>query len=172
MGDNLRKRRALRLRDGPDCYWCGAPGLGVTIDHVIPKSMGGSNRLENLVLACEPCNQARGGIHGPGAHQPGLPTHKANGHEKFVEGTVPAVVDPNDPRLEPPKPPRPAVTVSKVKIPPPGPRQKTITASDIRPEVADAFVDAIEAKEMEAALRRLESKYGSAVKWKPKKEDA
>lgn len=26
------------------------------IDHVIPRSRGGSNKLENLVLCCGPCN--------------------------------------------------------------------------------------------------------------------
>jgi 5-methylcytosine-specific restriction endonuclease McrA len=28
-------------------------------DHVIPRAAGGSNRLDNLVLACGPCNQAK-----------------------------------------------------------------------------------------------------------------
>lgn len=53
--------------------------------------MGGSNKLENLVLSCLPCNQARGGVHGPGAHQPGLPAvpKGGNGHEKFIFGSVP-----------------------------------------------------------------------------------
>ncbi|WP_324606364.1 HNH endonuclease [Streptomyces cellulosae] len=30
------------------------------IDHVRPRSRGGSNRISNLVLACVPCNQAKG----------------------------------------------------------------------------------------------------------------
>lgn len=113
------------------------------------------------MLACFPCNQARGGVHGPGSFKPGEPSFKANGHEKFVQGTIPI---PDDaPRVLPRPPKHVQVTVSKVKIPKPGP-QKTVTAKDIRPEVADAFVDAIEARAMEKALQRLESKYGPVRK--------
>ena len=30
------------------------------IDHVTPKSQGGSDRLDNLVLSCPTCNRAKG----------------------------------------------------------------------------------------------------------------
>lgn len=132
--------------------------------------MGGTNEIDNLVLSCEPCNQARGGVHGPGANRPGSPSVNTNGHERFVQGTIP---DPEDPRRDLPPPPKHVqVTVSKVKIPKPGPsRQETITANGIRPEVADAFVDAIEARQMEKALQRLESKYGPAVRYAARKDD-
>lgn len=40
------------------CHYCGvAPG--VTADHVIPKSRGGTNNPWNLVPACVRCNQAK-----------------------------------------------------------------------------------------------------------------
>ncbi|EQD69906.1 HNH endonuclease, partial [mine drainage metagenome] len=32
----------------------------LNLDHVAPKSLGGSNRASNLTLACIPCNQAKG----------------------------------------------------------------------------------------------------------------
>lgn len=35
------------------------PRMG-TIDHIIPRSRGGNNRLTNLVLACFECNNSRG----------------------------------------------------------------------------------------------------------------
>jgi 5-methylcytosine-specific restriction endonuclease McrA len=60
-----RKRRALLLRDGAACAYCGlALGTGLpysrpTLDHVIPVSRGGSNALTNMVLACKPCNRAK-----------------------------------------------------------------------------------------------------------------
>jgi len=41
------------------CVYCGAKNTPFQIDHVYPKSKGGSNRAANLVLACEPCNKAK-----------------------------------------------------------------------------------------------------------------
>lgn len=34
--------------------------LRATRDHLLPRSLGGSNGLSNLVLACRNCNQTRG----------------------------------------------------------------------------------------------------------------
>lgn len=34
----------------------------LTLDHWIPKSRGGSNRLKNLVLACAVCNRRKGAM--------------------------------------------------------------------------------------------------------------
>jgi 5-methylcytosine-specific restriction endonuclease McrA len=44
------------------CWWCGCylPSEKLTIDHLKPKSRGGSNSLENLRLACFKCNNSRG----------------------------------------------------------------------------------------------------------------
>lgn len=42
------------------CIYCGARGVPLNIDHVVPRSRGGSNRVSNLVIACVPCNQAKG----------------------------------------------------------------------------------------------------------------
>jgi 5-methylcytosine-specific restriction endonuclease McrA len=48
----------------PGCEACGPIACGattnLTLDHVIPRSKGGSNRLENLQLLCQPCNLAKG----------------------------------------------------------------------------------------------------------------
>lgn len=80
---NYPRRWSLAQRDGEVCHWCGAD-LDITIkgtkspsppratlDHVVPRSAGGPNRLDNLVLSCQPCNEERGGVHGAGAF-PGL----------------------------------------------------------------------------------------------------
>lgn len=90
MSENSRRKRSLARRDGEICHWCHA-ALDITIegcltpsppratiDHVIPKSADGNNRLTNLVLSCEPCNNERGGIHREGAHPRlvGLPSVK------------------------------------------------------------------------------------------------
>jgi hypothetical protein len=42
------------------CVYCGADNKNLQIEHVVPRSKGGSNRVSNLVLACEKCNQAKG----------------------------------------------------------------------------------------------------------------
>lgn len=36
------------------CFYCGK--IATTIDHVVPKAMGGSSRKDNLVPACKSCN--------------------------------------------------------------------------------------------------------------------
>jgi hypothetical protein len=40
-------------------FWVDAP----CIDHVIPRSRGGSNDLSNLVLCCRSCNSSKGTAH-------------------------------------------------------------------------------------------------------------
>lgn len=69
-------RRAVVRRDGgPDwlapCHYCGVwqstPGAGgwgkpkrLEFDHVIPVELGGSNHVDNIVLACQRCNRSKG----------------------------------------------------------------------------------------------------------------
>lgn len=59
------------VRDRGRCVYCGIParrpGPGVkrgpdlaTLDHVVPKSLGGPLNRDNLVLACSACNNERG----------------------------------------------------------------------------------------------------------------
>lgn len=54
-----RKRRAIARRDGERCAVCGTT-RDLTIDHVIPKSRGGSNRIDNLQFLCQTHNQEKG----------------------------------------------------------------------------------------------------------------
>ncbi len=42
------------------CVYCKAKNIPVEIDHIVPKSKGGSNRVSNLTLACRSCNQRKG----------------------------------------------------------------------------------------------------------------
>lgn len=42
------------------CAYCGAENTPLEIEHVHPKSRGGSNRISNLTLACHACNQKKG----------------------------------------------------------------------------------------------------------------
>ena len=58
------------------CTYCGAKGVPLEIDHVIPRAHGGSNRVSNLCLACTRCNQSKGArpIEAFLAHKPELLT--------------------------------------------------------------------------------------------------
>jgi 5-methylcytosine-specific restriction endonuclease McrA len=42
------------------CAYCGAKDTPLQIEHIQPKGNGGTNRISNLCLACEPCNLAKG----------------------------------------------------------------------------------------------------------------
>jgi hypothetical protein len=52
-------RAAVFARDDYTCQYCGARGVSLHCDHVIPVSRGGPNDLDNLVTACKRCNQAK-----------------------------------------------------------------------------------------------------------------
>ncbi len=53
-------RAYLLKKYGKRCAYCGAQDVPLTIDHIYPRSRGGSNRLSNLTVACIPCNQRKG----------------------------------------------------------------------------------------------------------------
>lgn len=53
-------RAHLRDEWSRACAYCGAAGVPLNIEHVRPRSRGGSDRISNLVLACMPCNTAKG----------------------------------------------------------------------------------------------------------------
>ncbi len=42
------------------CAYCGAKNVPLQIEHIVPKSRGGSNRISNLAIACVRCNLAKG----------------------------------------------------------------------------------------------------------------
>jgi hypothetical protein len=46
-------------RDDFTCQYCGARGVSLQCDHIIPVSRGGGNELDNLTTACRPCNQSK-----------------------------------------------------------------------------------------------------------------
>ncbi|WP_414624161.1 RNA-guided endonuclease IscB [Calothrix sp. CCY 0018] len=43
-----------------ECTYCSKKDVPLQIEHILPKSKGGSNRISNLCLACEKCNQKKG----------------------------------------------------------------------------------------------------------------
>lgn len=77
MGKTRSKRVRLyekAMKDGvPSCFYCGGPmtwkrgSSRATLDHIVPKSMGGTMADSNLVLCHFACNQALGNR--PAAHK-------------------------------------------------------------------------------------------------------
>lgn len=56
-------RHNIFARDRDTCQYCGAklPRSEFNIDHVIPRSLGGTSTWENVVTSCMRCNIRKGG---------------------------------------------------------------------------------------------------------------
>ncbi len=67
--DRVPKRRVrfsrhnIFARDKNTCQYCGKkfPRVDLNLDHVIPRSQGGSSTWENVVCSCHQCNRKKGG---------------------------------------------------------------------------------------------------------------
>jgi 5-methylcytosine-specific restriction endonuclease McrA len=78
----LTKREILR-RDDYTCQYCGQRTSVLTIDHIIPRHLGGQHEWANLVTACPNCNHRKGGrtleqAHMHLLHQPEEPPASAD----------------------------------------------------------------------------------------------
>ena len=56
-------RRNIYARDRNHCQYCGKkhPSSELSLDHIIPRSMGGKTTWDNIVCACTKCNVKKGG---------------------------------------------------------------------------------------------------------------
>ena len=67
--DRVPKRRVrfsrhnIFARDKNTCQYCGKkfPRADLNLDHVIPRSQGGSSSWGNVVCSCHQCNRKKGG---------------------------------------------------------------------------------------------------------------
>ena len=50
-------RRAIFIRDSFECQYCGAAAENV--DHIQPRSKGGTHTWDNVVASCRPCNSRK-----------------------------------------------------------------------------------------------------------------
>jgi len=53
-------REYLLEKWGRKCAYCGVKDVRFEVEHINPKSRGGSNRVSNLTIACRKCNEAKG----------------------------------------------------------------------------------------------------------------
>lgn len=67
--DRIPKRQVrfsrfnIYARDNCTCQYCGKrfPRQDLNLDHVIPRSRGGTSTWENVVCSCQTCNRKKGG---------------------------------------------------------------------------------------------------------------
>lgn len=61
MAVSKRLRYEVLRRDNHACRYCGAtaPDVKLNVDHVIPKSLGGTDTPSNLVTSCAACNAGK-----------------------------------------------------------------------------------------------------------------
>lgn len=55
-------RKEIFRRDNFTCQYCGRQSSNLTIDHVIPRHLGGDTQWDNVVTACPRCNHLKGGM--------------------------------------------------------------------------------------------------------------
>jgi len=53
-------REYLLEKWGRTCAYCQKTGIPLQVEHIQPTARGGSDRVSNLTLACQPCNQKKG----------------------------------------------------------------------------------------------------------------
>ena len=53
-------RKNIFQRDQSCCKYCGQSNTKLSIDHVIPRSRGGTDNWENVITACLQCNVRKG----------------------------------------------------------------------------------------------------------------
>lgn len=55
-------REYLLEKYGRTCVYCKKSNIPLEIEHILPKSKGGSDRVSNLTIACHKCNQDKGNM--------------------------------------------------------------------------------------------------------------
>jgi 5-methylcytosine-specific restriction endonuclease McrA len=63
----MLRHKERMLKADPFCVWCHArlSYVTATVDHLLPRSKGGTNEPRNLALACVRCNSTRGNALAP-----------------------------------------------------------------------------------------------------------
>jgi 5-methylcytosine-specific restriction endonuclease McrA len=73
-------RKEIFRRDNYTCQYCGRQLSNLTIDHVVPRRLGGETIWDNVVTACPRCNHLKGGMtpEQSGMHPQKWPKHPPN----------------------------------------------------------------------------------------------
>lgn len=76
----LLTRKNIIKRDRHTCQYCGDRKGPMTVDHILPRRLSGGDTWENMVCACDRCNNRKGDRSPEEAgmkltHQPRRPNH-------------------------------------------------------------------------------------------------
>jgi len=74
-------KRTVLARDQHTCQYCGAQTRELTLDHVVPRAMGGETIWTNVVAACRKCNSEKGGR---SLKESGLKIHRMPKEPRFL----------------------------------------------------------------------------------------
>jgi hypothetical protein len=59
---DLLKNNVAKIQNPDVCWYCGAKVSSpkeLTIDHIIPRSKGGDNSMDNIFMVCKSCNSSK-----------------------------------------------------------------------------------------------------------------
>ncbi len=80
-------RREVFRRDNFTCQYCGRHNTDLTLDHVLPRHLGGEHTWTNIVAACPACNHHKGARKLEDAHMHLLhPPHEPPSSAVYVFG--------------------------------------------------------------------------------------
>jgi 5-methylcytosine-specific restriction endonuclease McrA len=86
-------RRNMYIRDNYHCQYCGSKfdAADLTIDHVVPRSLGGGTSWENCTTACFDCNTKKGSKLIRPLHSPIHPSWHQINNSRHFNMTVPDI---------------------------------------------------------------------------------
>ena len=53
-------KEAIKSEWDHRCAYCGTTDEPMSLDHIVPRTKGGSNHINNVLCACVPCNADKG----------------------------------------------------------------------------------------------------------------
>ena len=78
-------REYLLEKFGRKCCYCDCKDVPLQVEHINPKARGGTNRVTNLCLACQKCNQRKGALT---AAEFGYPEIQAQARKPLKDATA------------------------------------------------------------------------------------
>ena len=61
---DLLEFNVVKIKENNYCWYCGKDmePSKLTTDHVFPRSKGGANDMDNIIMVCKTCNSSKGNM--------------------------------------------------------------------------------------------------------------